>query len=288
MYLSPDMFTLPQPTSPTNLESKSDGSNRIEITEDAHTMQQLLSLVYPCGPDIDISTFMLARHVHLLEKSRKYAFDAVTARLTDALTKRAERNPQEAFTIFAVGHVFYLPKLVKTASEACLRRKISELEVAFPTQFGRPQLNFFPVERESLENILRQFESLDYQRLLKFHRKRTQQAIEIAQKYTQKPLGVLNFAQSTSEGCALKLEKAVRLLLVEELENKGPDLRNLLERNFMRELSLKSDLCTKCSMFASESIRSQIKYDLIPRMDALPEFAAMFGLYGTGGSKVSV
>jgi hypothetical protein len=44
--------------------------------------------------------------------------------------------------------------------------------------------------------------------------------------------------------------------------------------------------CEKCAMFASESIRSQVKNDLIPRMDALPGFEATLARHD-GDSEVS-
>jgi hypothetical protein len=270
------------------LKRDNGSENMLSIPEDAESMRQILSFVYPCGSAeaVDISNTTLARHIHLLRISTKYEFNFVTEKLAGTLAQRAESNPPDAFTIFAIGRVLYLPELVQRASTACLQCEISQLEIIFPSEseetVPRVQPLSIVIERETLENLTLQFNSVDYRRLLKFYRMRTQQAIEIVQGYTQKPPAsdLLTPLQSKSHECTLEVQESVRWLLLKELENKGPDLRKLLERDFEGEIYDRAEFCANCVAIASVLVKPQIEYDIISRMDALPGFAAMFGQYG--------
>jgi hypothetical protein len=252
------MFSLPKPSLANNRQTDSEqhklkyhdseSDALVDITENAETMRQLLSLIYPCESDIDITNLTLSRQVYLLATSRKYMFDVITTKLASTLAHRAEQNPQEAFTIFAIGSALYLPEIIQRASLACLQSQIVELQVMFPSESGcttsqeqptrAPESD--PLEQIVLENLTQQFKSVDYQRLLKFHRNRTRQAVEIAKTYDPKPLAHIEphtyKASSARCTCFYQFGASVSKLLVEELENKGPVLRNLLNRDFMRDI----------------------------------------------------
>jgi len=214
-------------------------------------MRQILSLIYPCGHDIVIQDLTLARQVHLLQTATKYGFELVSAKMEAVLSERASKDPTDAFTIFAVARVFNLAELTRTASTACLKLGISQLEVAQLGEAGRGSPSIQPstsdIEQQSMREVLGQLGAADYQRLLKFYWK----AVAVARAKMGGcvlPLGGVDCfnRRQVAGSCRPVVEDRIRRLVESGFENHGPDLEQALDAQSMLSLLKGEGICGPC------------------------------------------
>jgi len=273
-----DMSNLPQPFPSSTNEP-------IAVTEDAETMRQVITLIYPCSPDShmeQIKAMSLARQVLLLQTSMKYTFDSLTTKLANVLAERANRVPEDAFTIFAVARVRDLPELAQKAAAACLKLGQSELQLPLFNNYSENQEGIqSSCEEVSLAADLGQFSAAEYQRLLLFYRRRM-----AANKTLLAPFSLRattpewEESKQTSERrfCDRQFESLVWRFITQELEIHGPDIRRLLDLDFLDALLRqhgKHAICSYCDIYTRSGRKRKELVQYVNAAEAeLPGFGA--------------
>lgn len=158
------MFTLPTPTvSPTtanrNEDDLRDGLPIIPVSEDAATLDHILRACYPgLGPDInDLDTLF-----RVLIASEKYEIEALRTMAGLILTIHVEKSPVEAY---AVACRFGYSNIVPIAAKAALAVKFDDLI-------------------DSPPGALRPMSNVQFQHLLRYHRRCGEVAKRVADTYS--------------------------------------------------------------------------------------------------------
>jgi hypothetical protein len=283
-----DMFTLPQPAADSSKSHMSvDAPPIINVQEDAETMRQLLTPIYPCLPYICIQNMTLARQVHLLATARKYLCEAIVMKIADNLPERAQRNPSEAFTIFAVGCVLRLDEVVRAASASCLKLPASQLKVPTPQGLtensfsNSPESTPLSAERRGLQAVLAQFSYGKYQQLLQFYWQRVAAikhsagSFEIELSSHESRFFDTSHCQNKPKNrCIYQITDSIRDFLKNGVDSYGPDLELLLDGKFLfdRHGDMAS-LCGPCIKAVTNGpYRADIEKFVKEQMKLLPSF----------------
>jgi len=271
-----DMFSLPQ----SDVTPARKVINPINIAEDAETLRQLLSLIYPCGDELRIGDMTLARQVHLLNVSSKYSFDLITSKIASVLAERAIQSPNEAFTIFAVGRIFDLPEVVRVASTTCLEVAILELNLNFPEVTGTDAeddpTTSLGIERAGLRDVLDRFRASDFQQLLNFYRYR------VAAMKNGDPIGYTTFNPCRRRPpCTEQIRACINGYVSTEVEKRGPgSIKQFLSSQFLADRLPDGDICEACWRSLSTTygpLRQLIESYIIEQLkaaDNLPTFGS--------------
>ncbi|KAK7692539.1 hypothetical protein QCA50_004169 [Cerrena zonata] len=112
-----DMFSLPSDSSPSQ-----EGSHVVEVTEDAQTIHDVLSLIYPNAHNIDLDDFHTLQRVLLA--ARKYSMDNLRAILAKTLEAKIHVNP---VGVFAVACLAEAPQVARIAAKETLKWSYTEI-----------------------------------------------------------------------------------------------------------------------------------------------------------------
>jgi len=171
-----DRFSIPQPKSEYIIVDFEKAI--VKVPEDAQTMRQVLSLVYPVRCESFLKSTSLASLIRILRTATKYHFDSAIARLSDLLIERITLNPSDSLIAFAAGSIYNLPDLYSAASTASLNLGMSQLVGVFSKKQSegsshqqQKQTNE-SVDRAYLDEFLKQLPFQAYQSLLQLHRQR--------------------------------------------------------------------------------------------------------------------
>jgi BTB/POZ domain len=160
-----DMFTLREPTNAETI----DGLPVVDLSEDAETLDSLMSMLYPVPPEIPKTNDNI---LALLAASQKFEMDSVQSSIRAQVKHKGLLSPKgaEAFRVYAL---------------ACQKKLIPEMKTAAYLTMG------YPFTFEYLGEALRSFEGWALRDLASFRQLCTDSLVSCLKGFLDQGNGVL-------------------------------------------------------------------------------------------------